>query len=128
MASTQCVLCSEVLCTFIGFRRKAIQQLTQSLGFSIPFHPYIHGQDSEQAVSLLTIWLRHMGIWTDQLTKYHSYPTFMIKAQTLTCTFTQAAKMHVSVIHIGKRLDTIWHLLTFIWLTWVPKSLANSTS
>ena len=42
---------------------------TQSLGFSFPFHLYtFHNEDSEQAVGLLTIWLRRMGIWTAQLT------------------------------------------------------------
>ena len=34
-------------------------QLTQTLGFSIPFHLYIHNHDTEQAVSTLT-WVANM--------------------------------------------------------------------
>ena len=40
--------------TFIGVKWTPVDKLTQNLGFSIPFHLYIHDhEDSEQSVHLV---------------------------------------------------------------------------
>ena len=46
------VLCYSV--TFIRLKQMAIHQITSNLGFSIPFHLYIHDHDLEQASVTLT--------------------------------------------------------------------------
>ena len=38
---------------FFGLKWIPIHQLTQNFGFNIPFHPYIHDQDLEQAFDIL---------------------------------------------------------------------------
>ena len=55
--------------TYIWLRQKAIQQLTQNLCLNIPFHPYIHDQDLEQAFEgYFSYWL----LWTSYTTPRQS--------------------------------------------------------
>ena len=132
--------------TFIWLRWIPIHQSTSNLGFSIPFHLYIHNHDLEEASGTLTcgafmyvpliwpygyilwysvtfIWLRRIPI--HQITSYLSFSIpfhLYVHNQDLeqaSGTLTCGAFMYVPLIWPNGNIFGI-QLITFIWLRRMP--------